>query len=217
MKPQIWSDLANELGVPWRSAEAMHWMLGADEMARRANAVPFTLGPSGYANQAISSASSTPFWDSGFGASVSSEAHGFAAVNENRRSFDRGYEAIAASVNEDYEGGDGRGRRRRVSATYPTQGHRLAPVAQRMQTGSAVVLPSLAEVETGVVAYAGFAADQHRFHEDHPGPREDTQPVSVHQGSIHTEAATSPGALVTREEQAMPVQRESRDSEENEH
>ncbi len=31
------------MGVPWRAAEAMHWQLGEVEMARRAGVVPFSL------------------------------------------------------------------------------------------------------------------------------------------------------------------------------
>ena len=60
MKAELWQPLANELGVPWRSAEAMHWLLGEREMARRANTVPFAMvsgansaGPQGEGNGRI--------------------------------------------------------------------------------------------------------------------------------------------------------------------
>ena len=39
----MWNPIANELGVPWRAAEAMHWELGKQEMARRANVTPFSI------------------------------------------------------------------------------------------------------------------------------------------------------------------------------
>ncbi len=39
----MWKDIANELGVPWRSAEAMHWAIGEQGMAQRANVTPFTM------------------------------------------------------------------------------------------------------------------------------------------------------------------------------
>ena len=46
MKPEIWNKVGEELGVPWRAAEAMHWIIGEEEMARRAGVVAFTmLGP----------------------------------------------------------------------------------------------------------------------------------------------------------------------------
>ena len=64
MKPDIWQPLAQELGVPWRSAECMHWILGEREMARRANVTPFsmisgvnTAGPQGEGNGRIAQAS----------------------------------------------------------------------------------------------------------------------------------------------------------------
>ncbi|KAK0732653.1 hypothetical protein B0T21DRAFT_384877 [Apiosordaria backusii] len=42
-KPEMWAKVAEEMQVPWRAAEAMHWQLGETEMARRAGVVPFTL------------------------------------------------------------------------------------------------------------------------------------------------------------------------------
>ena len=39
----MWAPVAQELGIPWRAAEAMHWQLGEAEMARRAGVVPFSL------------------------------------------------------------------------------------------------------------------------------------------------------------------------------
>ncbi|CAD6505641.1 BgTH12-01131 [Blumeria graminis f. sp. triticale] len=45
-KPEIWAKVAEEMAVPWRAAEAMHWQLGEAEMARRAGVIPFSLSPS---------------------------------------------------------------------------------------------------------------------------------------------------------------------------
>jgi len=39
----MWAKVAEEMQVPWRAAEAMHWQLGENEMARRAGVVPFSL------------------------------------------------------------------------------------------------------------------------------------------------------------------------------
>lgn len=39
----MWAKVAEEMGVPWRAAEAMHWQLGEVDMARRAGVVPFSL------------------------------------------------------------------------------------------------------------------------------------------------------------------------------
>ncbi|KAF2245157.1 hypothetical protein BU26DRAFT_77733 [Trematosphaeria pertusa] len=45
-KDQMWQKVATEMGIPWRSAESMHWQLGEREMSARANALVFQLHPS---------------------------------------------------------------------------------------------------------------------------------------------------------------------------
>lgn len=42
-KPEMWAKVAEEMQVPWRAAEAMHWQLGEADMARRAGVTPFSL------------------------------------------------------------------------------------------------------------------------------------------------------------------------------
>lgn len=42
-KADMWSRIAEEMAIPWRAAEAMHWQMGEHEMARRAGVTPFTL------------------------------------------------------------------------------------------------------------------------------------------------------------------------------
>jgi hypothetical protein len=39
----MWQKVAEEMAIPWRAAEAMHWQLGEADMARRAGVVPFSL------------------------------------------------------------------------------------------------------------------------------------------------------------------------------
>jgi hypothetical protein len=39
----MWSKVAEEMQIPWRAAEAMHWQMGEQEMARRASCQPFVL------------------------------------------------------------------------------------------------------------------------------------------------------------------------------
>ncbi|KAI5303655.1 2,5-diamino-6-(ribosylamino)-4(3H)-pyrimidinone 5'-phosphate reductase [Ascosphaera pollenicola] len=41
-KKNFWSQLASEMEIPWRAAEAMHWQLGAEEMSRRAGVPQFS-------------------------------------------------------------------------------------------------------------------------------------------------------------------------------
>lgn len=42
----MWAKVAEELAVPWRAAEAMHWQLGETDVARRAGTVPFSFAVS---------------------------------------------------------------------------------------------------------------------------------------------------------------------------
>src|SRR5271154_637393 len=42
-KADMWSKIAEEMSIPWRAAEAMHWQMGEQEMARRAGVTPFSL------------------------------------------------------------------------------------------------------------------------------------------------------------------------------
>lgn len=37
LKSEVWNPIANEIGLPWRACEAMHWNMGVNEMSRRAN------------------------------------------------------------------------------------------------------------------------------------------------------------------------------------
>ena len=39
----MWSRIAQEMALPWRAIEAMHWQIGEQEMARRAGVTPFSL------------------------------------------------------------------------------------------------------------------------------------------------------------------------------
>ncbi|RNJ53521.1 hypothetical protein D7B24_001726 [Verticillium nonalfalfae] len=43
LKPEMWAKLAEEMAVPWRAAEAMHWQLGEADIARRNGVTPFSL------------------------------------------------------------------------------------------------------------------------------------------------------------------------------
>ncbi|KAI0843424.1 hypothetical protein F5Y06DRAFT_3840 [Hypoxylon sp. FL0890] len=46
-KQDMWTKVSEEMGIPWRAAEAMHWQLGEQDMARRAGVTqPFSLATS---------------------------------------------------------------------------------------------------------------------------------------------------------------------------
>lgn len=42
-KAELWSKLAEEMAVPWRAAESMHWQLGKQDITSRAGVVPLSL------------------------------------------------------------------------------------------------------------------------------------------------------------------------------
>ncbi|KAF2844733.1 hypothetical protein T440DRAFT_547130 [Plenodomus tracheiphilus IPT5] len=46
LKAEMWQKVATEMGIPWGSAELMHWKLGEEEMSARANAPAFQFHPS---------------------------------------------------------------------------------------------------------------------------------------------------------------------------
>lgn len=48
------------MGVPWRAAEAMHWQLGHDEIANRANQPVFQLSASAISNSGVAPSTSAP-------------------------------------------------------------------------------------------------------------------------------------------------------------
>lgn len=42
-RAEMWSRVAEEMAMPWRAVEAMHWQMGEHEMAKRAGVTPFSL------------------------------------------------------------------------------------------------------------------------------------------------------------------------------
>ncbi|KAH7016146.1 uncharacterized protein B0I36DRAFT_336887 [Microdochium trichocladiopsis] len=42
-KQEMWAKVAEDMAIPWRVAEAMHWQLGEVDMAKRAGVTPFCL------------------------------------------------------------------------------------------------------------------------------------------------------------------------------
>lgn len=71
----MWQKVATEMGIPWRSAESMHWQLGEQEMSARANAPVFQLHPS-------ATSSSSPSQNAAIPAPVpASASHGFTPAN----------------------------------------------------------------------------------------------------------------------------------------
>lgn len=128
MKPDIWTPVARELGIPWRAVEAMHWHLGEQEMARRAGVTPFAMaaasGPS--PSSAVGPSSSVTGLSSG-GASLPSQGGSGSRL---------GMMEGTRSRSESDSGGEPRQRRRREGRVH-----------------GGTMLPSLAEMEGGAPVY----------------------------------------------------------------
>ncbi|KAM3078110.1 hypothetical protein ACMFMG_002590 [Clarireedia jacksonii] len=158
-KPEMWAKVAEEMAVPWRAAEAMHWQLGEQDMARRAGVVPFSLSsvtldtpPSG---QRVSPARGHSYTQS-----QSSTISGPGPIGA------RYSRPNTAQGNPPMRGGGTRtiaARRestpRSVPPTSPTDGLALAAIGSGVGMGmgggrGGQFLPSLNEMTTGVSPYS---------------------------------------------------------------
>ena len=129
MKGEMWAKVAEELQVPWRAAESMHWALGETEMARRAGVIPFSMAP----QASTTATSSTSTSASGL------EPAGY-APDPRVPSGLRESSFFEPEEGDEYEGSEEEGRGTRGAGPG----------------GQGVMLPSLAELTGGVPAYAGF-------------------------------------------------------------
>ncbi|KAL8817860.1 MAG: hypothetical protein Q9191_008063 [Dirinaria sp. TL-2023a] len=213
MKGTMWGDLAQELGVPWRSAEAMHWMLGNADMSRRANAVPFTMTPTSYSSQpTIPSPSFAPAFEPGLGPPDPLERHSSNFLSGAGRSYDPGLETGITAADEEIEAGERRRRRRPVPETLALQGQQLAPVGHRAKQSGAVALPSLAEIESGITAHAEAEGEQRQVwgrEVESQGRLHRRQPS---RGTAQPERVMTKPRGVERQETAVKVKRESQES-----
>ncbi|KAF1352960.1 hypothetical protein EJ07DRAFT_168670 [Lizonia empirigonia] len=88
-KDQMWQKVATQMGIPWRSAESMHWQLGEQEMSARANAPVFQLHPSA-TGRGVSSPLQVPVIPT-------SALHGFTPVNAHQLMRKPAADAAAAA------------------------------------------------------------------------------------------------------------------------
>ena len=162
-KPEMWSKVAEEMAVPWRAAEAMHWQLGEADMARRAGVVPFSLSsgsldttPPGHRSSPSRGHSHSQSQSSAVGGSGSSAgrfsrpatAHsGSSSTKESGPSSTRSIAARRDSTP------------RSVPPASPSDGFSLAAISSGMPMGMGrgALLPSVAEMTTGVSPYTSPA------------------------------------------------------------
>ncbi|EFW99043.1 myb DNA-binding domain containing protein [Grosmannia clavigera kw1407] len=205
-KPEMWARVAEEMQVPWRAAEAMHWQLGEADMARRAGVTPFSLS-----SMAVDSASthhrqspSRAPYSHGQGG-IRAETAGSSGSSRSPR-YGRGGPPPPPAMLEDrpFEGGGRRepGPRTVFGGGYPDVAGTMSQYQQQQQqlyhpTGLGLppiqtagpppfqqqeravgggALPSLAEITTGVSPYSTPAYSLGTS----PAPSQSASPVSAH-------------------------------------
>lgn len=143
------------MAIPWRAAEAMHWQLGEQDMARRAGVTPFSLTAVNLDNTMQGPPRGSPRGHS------HSQSHG--SIPRDIIGGPRGYGRVPASIPPSralatrkdtiqvaphlpvhMEHGDG--------VAYGHPGGPLAPIQAQSQQRQGM-LPGLAELTTGVSPY----------------------------------------------------------------
>ena len=155
----MWSRVAEEMAVPWRAAEAMHWQLGEADMARRAGVVPFSLSSVTVDAPQGSHRSSPTRGHSHSQSQSSMSGHSSAGPRFSRP-------ATAQSSSSSMKGTGGGSARsiaarrestpRSVPPASPSDGLALAAIGQGMAMGmgrGGQLLPGVAEMTTGVSPY----------------------------------------------------------------
>ncbi|MCJ1257698.1 hypothetical protein MMC24_005524 [Lignoscripta atroalba] len=166
LKPEIWTPLAIELGIPWRAVEAMHWHLGEADMARRAGVSPFSLAAGGGVG---SSLGQQQHHQQQVGAGVPPSRLGFPPPGGGgyvlpagggggggppdgyRERMVGGGESLMPAptpMSMQMPGGGGGG------GSGSGRGNTGGPVRERRRDVLSLPLPSVAEFERGVVAFA---------------------------------------------------------------
>ena len=159
----MWSKVAEEMAVPWRAAEAMHWQLGEADMARRAGVVPFSLS-SVTVDTPPPGRRSSPTRGHAHSQSHSSVISGSGSSSGSR--YSRSTTSHSHSNSRGSASSAGRtivARRdstpRSVPPPSPSDGLALAAIGGGMAMGmgrggqGGQMLPSVAEMTTGVSPY----------------------------------------------------------------
>ncbi|KAH6670113.1 hypothetical protein B0J14DRAFT_619186 [Halenospora varia] len=164
-KPEMWSKVAEEMAVPWRAAEAMHWQLGEADMARRAGVVPFSLSsvtldapPQGHRSSPTRGHSHSQSHSSAISSSSSGPRYGRPTSAQQSPGGGRGNQGQSSRTIA--------ARRestpRSVPPPSPSDGMALAAIGGGgmmggMGRGGGPLLPSVAEMTTGMSPYSAPA------------------------------------------------------------
>ncbi|KAI2625505.1 hypothetical protein GGS21DRAFT_546580 [Xylaria nigripes] len=154
-KPEMWAKVAEEMAIPWRAAEAMHWQLGEQDMARRAGVTPFSLSAQTLETAQGGSRTSSRHAHSSSQGGISREVgHG--------RGYARGSTLPPArplaSRRESFSAHHLPPPPEHLEVSYgyshPHGGGHLAPIQTQTPPPRPGMLPSVAELTTGVSPYS---------------------------------------------------------------
>ncbi|KAI1093786.1 hypothetical protein F5B19DRAFT_104497 [Rostrohypoxylon terebratum] len=175
LKQDMWTNLSNEMNIPWRTAEAMHWQLGEQDIQRRAGvSQPFVMSPVTTSEHHGDSRTSTRHTHS-----HSHSQSGLSRAVTSGSGYERGEPSTSgrplASRRESIP--------RHVSV-YPEhvpegysyhQHHSmpLAPIKTEPQSPLPGMLPGVAELTTGVNPYSTMA---YSIPSQSPGPSNAVSP-----------------------------------------
>ncbi|CAH0059516.1 unnamed protein product [Clonostachys solani] len=157
-KADMWAKVAEELAVPWRAAEAMHWQLGETDMARRAGVVPFSLAAVNAEANANARRNSP---SRGHYAHPHAGMHGDTGA-PNRSLYGRSPQTVSGRPRAHTVGS----RRepltpqpRPMVEEQPEMGYgqvpMLAPIQSQAFPAKGRSLPSISELTTGITPYSG--------------------------------------------------------------
>jgi len=160
----MWAKVAEEMQVPWRAAEAMHWQLGESDMARRAGVVPFSLSspavdpppPHGVhraspsrAHQHSQSQGKLP----DMGAAVTVPQYGRGGPGPSAAGLPPPGHARPLATRREVMAPRPPGPDMGEPSYYSQPGPGLAPIHPGPHQGRGGMLPSVAELTTGVSPY----------------------------------------------------------------
>ncbi|PHH58686.1 hypothetical protein CDD81_4872 [Ophiocordyceps australis] len=199
-KAEMWAKVAEELAVPWRAAEAMHWQLGEADMARRAGVVPFSLAAVNVESgqRSVAPRQSTHFQQPSEVGSRHMTPPSPRAMYSRNPSLSmmpigqslRGDAHLLGQPPPPVHGAHHAGMAPEHVELYYTAGPGLAPIQSLNQPRIPGPLPSLAELTTGIGPYGAPVETPHSAHMGMPPKQGPMMQVSQSYQSPDTQART---------------------------
>ncbi|KAI1117535.1 hypothetical protein F5Y14DRAFT_352895 [Nemania sp. NC0429] len=156
-KPEMWAKVAEEMAVPWRAAEAMHWEIGVEGMARRAGVTAFALDPQALENSHRGSRGSSRHAQASSQGGINPRE-----VSSHGRGYSRGATLPPArplasrreSLPTHHLPPPPEPHEVAYGYVHPHSGGHLAPIQAQKPPPRPGMLPTFAELTTGVSPYS---------------------------------------------------------------